>query len=236
MTKVYENVIQIKLHRGIDTDERLYRDALERQLPSLREHYFKPTKEASKGTSTQEQAMIDHMEEELAIDDEDLGVARSIREGDVVFRLLYGVFEADIIAYLFDQAWVPATTVVPFRPRLFLNRLSVLERVVDKLKDGARTPIWLEETNPFLRPGMGPKLKCFRDRHHRLLLKCSFRELRAFGEVGLTLPREAVAPRVEISIWNPYGLDDSEVSPFVAGRTSKDREPVPGLPARLQRK
>jgi hypothetical protein len=234
MPKVYENVIQIKLHKGFDHDEYMYMRDLKKQFLSLSDHYFKPTKEAPKCTSTQERAMIDRMK--WVIDEKEPGVARSISEGDVVLRLLYGVFEADIIAYLFDQAWVPATTVVPFRPRLFLKRLSVLERVVDKLKDGAKTPIWLPETDHYLRPGMGPKLNRFSAKHHGLLLKWSLRELRAFGEVGLTLPTEPEAPRVEISILNPVGLDDSEVSPFVAGRTSKDREPVPGPPARLQRK
>ena len=115
MPKVYENVIQIKLHRGFDEDEYLYMCALEKQFPSLCDHYFKPTEEATKGTSTQERAMIEQME--LAIREEDPGVARSISEGDVVFRLLYGVFEADIIAYLFDQAWVPATTVTSWSKR-----------------------------------------------------------------------------------------------------------------------
>jgi hypothetical protein len=67
---------------------------------------FQTDKGGTKGTS-QERAMIEQME--FAIRAENPGVARRIRQGDVVFRLLYGVFGADIIAYLFDQAWVPAT-------------------------------------------------------------------------------------------------------------------------------
>ena len=39
MPKVYENAIQIKLHRGFDEDEYLYMHALEKQLPPLREMF-----------------------------------------------------------------------------------------------------------------------------------------------------------------------------------------------------
>jgi hypothetical protein len=231
--KVYESVIQIRLYQYAEEVEST--DLDNKLLKALRLRYFRPTKKVPVGVRTPERGLIRLLE--LRASGPVVSFVKYIHSHhNCVLNLLYAIFGADIIAYLFDQAWVPATTVVPFRPRLFLKRLSVLELAVDKLRDGAKMPIWLAETDHYLRPGMGPRLNRFSAKYHGLLLKWSLRELRAFGEFGLTLSTKTRPPRVEISILNSVDLDDPEVSPFVAGRTSKDREPAPRLPARLLQK
>ena len=80
-----------------------------------------------------------------------------------VFRLLYAVFGLDIIAYLFNQTWVPDTTIDPFRPGLFLERLSVLERATKELVDGAETPVRLPGTAVYFGPDIGPTLRLYSD-------------------------------------------------------------------------
>jgi hypothetical protein len=141
------------------------------------------------------------------------------------FGLLYGIFGADILAYLLDQAWVPAATVAPFRPLLFLKRLSVLEQTAKDLRDGAKTPIWLSETAHYFRPGMGASLKCFNEEAHRPPLDRILGAFRRFGEEGLSLRMEDKGPKAYIHIFDPHGYDGGpEVEAFVAGRTSTPEE------------
>jgi hypothetical protein len=123
------------------------------------------------------------------------------------FNLLHNVFGADVVAYLFDKEWIPTvkpvrtvvfpstlvpppygtmwrTVVKPFRPALFLERLTVLDTTIKQLRDEAITPILLPETAPYRRGDGGITLKQFREKHHRLALDFSLSELRGFGELG----------------------------------------------------
>jgi hypothetical protein len=218
---VYESVIQVVLYP--DPNDAVERTATNyEQLRSLRDLYFEPTMEEPTGVTTQERALIRMLEVRS------IGSAVSCisSHANCVLNLIYGVFGVDTLAYLFDQSWVPATTVNPFRPGLYLKRLSVLERTASELKDGARTPVWLPETAQYFRPGMGPSLECFKDKEHRLLLDHSLRELREFGELGLSLAKEDREPSVEIGVYDPYHsyYDDPAIQAFVAGRTSTESE------------
>ena len=121
-----------------------------------------------------------------------------------VFELLYGVFGVDIIGYLFDRPWVPRATINPFRPGLFLRRLSVLEQAVTGIPDRTRTPLPLLRGNEYFCPGMGPRLMRFKDKKHRTLLLYSLGELRSFGELGRSLRLANRKPSVHINIWSPY--------------------------------
>jgi hypothetical protein len=217
--KVYENEIQIFLRPAFDNVSK-HHDAVRTELRSVRERYFWPTKDEPAEMMTQERALIrlfwERASNEYKVAREN-GYVGSFE--NCVFRLLYGVFGADILAYLFDQEWVPDTTVDPFRPTLFLERLSVLERATKKLEDGAKTPVVTPETAAYFRPGMGPRLKCFREEKHRLLLDYSLRELRDFGELGLSLQAKNEKLSVWIHIFDPYDAitEDPEFTAFVAG-------------------
>jgi hypothetical protein len=235
MLKVYENLIQFALYpRTAETDECTH--AFENKLQSLRNHYFRRTKDAPEGTWTQERALIEQLEDRLIQQKYSGGIKVISSFGDIALRLLWGVFGVDIIAYLFDQEWVPITKIEPFRPSLFLKRLSVLERIAKNLKDGVKTPVWSPETAPYFRPDLGPTLKYFREKHHRLLLECSLRELRAFGEFGQTLRTAIDEPRVDIYMWEPRNFDDAEVKELVLVGLPKRRSLIPRLQGNLCRK
>jgi hypothetical protein len=127
-------------------------------------------------------------------------------------NLLYGVFGTDILAFLFDQAWFPGALINPFRIQRFLERLSVLERAATELKDETKTPVLLQETSHYLRDRMGPKLTHFEEDKHRLLLSASLRELRDFGELGLSL--QGRDKPLTVTIHMPF-IGDEEVEAFV---------------------
>ena len=212
--EVYEHQIEICLSP-------VHYDALERdrdvkeKLKAVREHYFTPAKGGPSGTTTQERALI-RLFWGRACQDYKLarenGCVSSFH--NCAFRLLYGVFGADVIAYLFNQAWVGFSIVDPFRPRMFLDRLSVLEQASRGLKDGATTPISLPDIVPYVVAGMGPQLKCFREKQHGLLLDYSLRELRGFGELGLSRQWKREVQTVCIHLHAPYGLHDPECQAF----------------------
>jgi hypothetical protein len=214
--KVYEYPIEICLEPVFDNASRRD-DESQRELEPVYARYFTPVEDATEGTTTQERALIQlfwgHASHEHKLAREN-GYIGSFH--NCVFKLLYGAFGLDIIAYLFDQAWVPTTIIDPFRPGLFLERLSVLERATKELKDGAKTPVRLPETAPYLRPGMGPELNGFSEEKHRLLLDYSLRELRDFGELGLSLQAENEKLSVRIHIWQPHEFDDPDIETFAA--------------------
>jgi hypothetical protein len=182
--KVYDSIIEICLD-PVCKNEAIRDDKAQRELGHVRGIYFKPAKAAPMDTTTQERSLIQLFWERASFE---YKVARENgyvgTDHNCVLRLLYGVFGLDIIGYLFNRSWVPATTIDPFRPDVFLERLSVLEQAAADLTDGWKTPVKLPETTAYFRPGMGPKLSRFSEERHRLLLDYSLRELRAFGELG----------------------------------------------------
>jgi hypothetical protein len=210
--KVYEHSIDILLSPTFE-DAKNRDNEVKQRLRPVRERCFTPTKGAPAGTKTQERALVRllwNRASERYKSARENGYVGSFH--NCVFELLFGIFGMDIIAYLFNQGWVPETTVNPFRPLPFLKRLSVPEEAARKLKDHAKTPVTLPETAPYLVPGMGPDLECFREKQHRLLLECSLRELRGFGELALSRRRQEQT--VFIQIYDPYGFDDPECQAF----------------------
>jgi hypothetical protein len=149
-------------------------------------------------------------------------------------RLLHHLFGADIVGYLFDKTWIPiakpvptiyfprefipsdakfgetlGAVVRPFRPELFLARLSVFERNFRQLKDGAITPISLPELTAYLRGDGGTRLQRFIDDEHRLRLEISLSELRDFGELGLSRWKSSsLCAKILFSI--SYSADEME--------------------------
>jgi len=117
----------------------------------------------------------------------------------------------DIIGYLFDQTWVPHAVIDPFRTKLFLQRLSVLEQAATELTDGETIPIPLLRGSEYFLSGMGPRLPRFREDRHRVLLRCSLRELRDFGELGRSLRLTKKKPTVTINIWSPDGYAEEVI-------------------------
>jgi hypothetical protein len=200
--KVYESEIEICLQPVFGNGSKRD-DVAEKELRPVYSRYFEPSEDAPKGVTTQERALLslflDRASNEHRVAREN-GYVGSYH--NCVFKLLYDVFGLDIIAYLFDQAWVPSTTIDPFRPRLFLKRLAVLERAAMELKDGAKTPVELPETTGHFLTGSKPN--DFSEEKHRLLLNYSLRELQDFGQLGLSLERKGQRPTVDISIYDPY--------------------------------
>lgn len=222
--KVYDSIIEISLEPVFgnvsSTD-----DKAQRELDSVYDIYFKPTEDAPAGTMTQERALI-HLFWERASNEHKVARENGYvgTSHNCVFKLLYGVFGLDIIEYLFNQSWVPSTTIDPFRPELFLERLSVLEQAATELKDGAKTPVKPPTTAPYFRPGMGPELNSFSEENHRLLLDYSLRELRDFGELALSVQTEEAKLSVDIQIYTPREFHDPEIMAFAVGpkETSAD--------------
>jgi hypothetical protein len=205
---VYESVIEICLN-PVFNEATSRHEAVELQLLPLCDRYSVRLKDAEVDYRSEEKALIGlicnrHARNEYALARE-VGYVGS--RHNCVFNLVYGVFGVDFIAYLFDQPWVPATTVNPFRPKLFLNRLSALERATRQLKDGSRTPLSLPETARYVQSGMGHRLRRFSEEKHRLLLEYSLRELRDFGELGLSVPPTNKKLSADISIYAPHGYD-----------------------------
>lgn len=224
--KVYEYSIDIMLDSARD-EARVRNDATRNKLRPVRRRLFTPTEDVPPGTTTQERALVRLLwgrssdENQFARENGYVGSFHNC-----AFRLLYAVFGVDVIAYLFNQAWVPETTIDPFRPSLFLERLYILEQAVRGLKNKAKTPVHLQETAPYVAAGMGPELECFSEERHRLLLDFSLRELRGFGELGAARQWREKKQSVSIQIWEPGGFNDPECNEFMAEPLGFD-EPEP---------
>lgn len=209
--KVYESIIEIAMEPTF-TRLRERNDELLDKLVPLRKTYCGTAGWKAGAIYSDEKALIDLLfwrAKEMGGRPASSGYVGNAR--NCVFSLLYGLFGIDVIAFLFDQAWVPAKDIVSFSPESFLDRLSVLERFSKKLKDGDKTPVRLQEARAYIRPGMGPQLKCFREDLHRLLLDNSLLELREFGELGVSLQRAGEEPNVAINIYHPYEEHDPEI-------------------------
>ncbi len=130
------------------------------------------------------------------------------------FSVLYEVFGVDVIAFLFDQPWVPSTAVDPFRPKQFLARLTILETASGKLAEGDTLPILLPQTASYRRPRTVPLPSSFLGGNQGLLLRQAFRELRDFGELGVRMQRTGRKLTVDINFIP--GVADDEVLAFAA--------------------
>lgn len=217
--RVYEQNIEICLNPAFDNATKRDDEFKERLRP-LRERCFTPINGVLGGTMRQEKALVRLLWNRANVNYKlarERGYVGSFH--NCVFELLFGIFGVDIIAYLFDQPWVPATTVDPFRPLSFLERLGVLEEAAREFKDGAKTPVTLLKTARYLAPGMGKDLECFREKHHRLLLEYSLRELRGFGELAYARRWRGQEQTVSISIYDPDGFDDPECDAFMMDPT-----------------
>jgi hypothetical protein len=206
---VYQSVIEICLQPVFEAATNR-NEAVKRDLLSLCERYSVRFRDTNIDHTSQAKSLIGLFCMRFASHEHALA-----RENGYIgsyhncgFKLLYGVFGVDILAYLFDEEWVPNAVINPFQPELFLERLSVFERAAAGLTDGARTPLPLLRTSEYFRSGMGPRLPRFNENRHRLLLAYSLGELRGFGELGRSLRLTNKKPIVEIKIWSPYDYDD----------------------------
>jgi len=209
--KLYEGVIEIWLEPAFSRFAKQQSEYIRELRPLRREHNRARDFE---GVS-QERALGDLLWQRICLQDDNAGLTGYVGSfTNCVFKLLYGVFGTDTIAFLFDEDWVPKITIESFRPRLFLERLAILEKAAQELQDGAELPVRLKETTAFLRADMGPTLERFEKQKHRLLLDASLRELRDFGELGRSLEQANEKLRVWIQIWAPYGVQDAEILKF----------------------
>jgi hypothetical protein len=198
---IYDHVIEIVMGDVLSALDDKYREMV-KELHTVRRMYIpQQTKDS------QEWALLDLLWKRACVQ-----IERSGSNGFVgpycncALGLLYGVFGIDILAFLFDQAWFPGALATPFRVQLFLERLSVLERALGELKDGTKTPVLLPETAHYIDDRMGPKLTHFEEKKHRLLLSASLRELRDFGELGLSL--QGKDKPLTVTIHMPFILDE----------------------------
>jgi hypothetical protein len=144
------------------------------------------------------------------------------------FSILYEVFGVDIIGFLFNQAWVPRTTINPFLAEHFLSRLATLEVAASRLRQGQRIPVLLPETAPYIPPGPEPEMKSFTE-EHRFFLNHSFRELRDFGELGRSLQQMGKELEVFINIWIPEGEHSDEIMAFAHEERGEEAQPSAGV-------
>jgi hypothetical protein len=147
-------------------------------------------------------------------------------------NLLHNVFGADVIAYLFDKEWIPTvkpvrtvvfptfmqpyatmsrTVVEPFRPALFLERLTVLETTIKQLRDEAITPILLPEMAAYRRGDGGITFRQFREKYHRLALDFSMSECEASVNSDSCIVGTVCFPRVSFS---GFGTDPANLMPL----------------------
>jgi len=215
---VYQSLIEIILYPVfVEVFER--HQAIQNELSSVSRFYrTSSTRDATK-TKTQQQALIELFQVRAS---RKYKVARENgyigNYHNCVLELLYGIFAADILKFIFDEDWIPETTIDPFQPERFLERLSVLELAAKKLKDRAKTPVQLPETASCVRFGMGPELKCFSEDKHRALLNYSLRELREFGELALSFQPTNENLTVDINLCPPYG-HGPKIMRFAARKT-----------------
>jgi hypothetical protein len=210
--KVYNSFIEITLEPAFEHGYRRG-ERFKKQLLSAYELYPLAKGEDKSITKTDERALIELLlgrtEHKLARETGYVGSCHNC-----VFSLLYGIFRADILAFLFDQDWIPNITVDPFRPQLFLERLSILKRAAKSLTDGNEITAELRDIKDYVRPGMGSKLNHFNETRHRLLLDYSLRELQGFGELGLSLQAKTESVSVNIHIVSPDYDYDEEILRF----------------------
>ena len=74
--------------------------------------------------------------------------------------------------------------------------------------------ISLPQIAPYIAAGMGPELKCFREKQHGLLLDYSLRELRGFGELAASRQWKHDEQTVCIELHAPLGLHYPECQAF----------------------
>jgi hypothetical protein len=204
---IYDHTIEIFMDDVLSALDDKYLE-MAKELHAVRRMYI-----PQRTKDSQEWALLDLLWKRACVQ-----IERSGSNGYVgpycncALNLLYGVFGTDVLSFLFDQAWFPGAIISPFRVQPFLERLSVLERALGELKDGTKTPVLLPETAHYVDDRMGPKLTHFEERKHRLLLSASLRELRDFGELGLSL--QGRDKPLTVTIHMPF-IGDEEVEAFV---------------------
>jgi hypothetical protein len=208
---IYDCDIEILMDDVFLAFDEKYREMV-KELRTVRKMYV-PRREKEYVVHSQESALLDLLWKRACVLTDRSGSNGYVGpSSNCALNLLYGVFDIDILAFLFDQTWFPGAHIIPFRVQLFLERLGVLERAVSDLKDGTKTPVLLPETAHYLDDRMGPKLIHFEEKKHRLLLSASLRELRDFGELGLSL--QGRDKPLMVTIHMPF-IGDEEVEAFV---------------------
>jgi hypothetical protein len=210
---VYEHLIEVYMEDASSQTDQI-NDEMVNQLRAVRKLYPVERHEMYDST-TQESALLDRLWDRACVLADAAGSNGYVGSfQNCVLRLLYGVYGIDLLAFLFDRAWVPWAKIDPFRPALFLERLVVLERAAEKLRDGTKTPLLMPETALYVRRGMAVELEHFIEEKHRFLLTSSLRELRDFGELGLSLERQGKAQTVGMHIYQQHDEPDPEVMAF----------------------
>jgi hypothetical protein len=183
---IFEHVIEIFMDDALLARDDKYREMV-KELHTVRS-IFVPQREEEYVIHSEESALLDLLWKRASVLADLSGSNGYVGTyHNCALKLLNGVFGTDTLAFLFDQACSRGALINPFRVQLFLERLSVLERAVGELKHGTKTPVLLLETAHYLRDGIGTRLSHFDEQKHRLLLSASLRELRDFGELGLSL-------------------------------------------------
>jgi hypothetical protein len=205
MKAVYESEIEIVI-REVFYGPRHETLEFAGELDSIRRQY---------PTDTQEWAILKRLSERASY------VACDGKDGYIggyancAFSVLYEIFGADVIAFLFNQSWIPNKIVDPFFPGQFLDRLAVLESALGKLKEGDALPVLVQQTESHQWPGTSPTPSLFLDGKQGLLARHSLHQLRDFGELGVRLQRTRHNPTVDINIFSSGGYAD-EIMAFVA--------------------
>jgi hypothetical protein len=206
MKAVYESQIEIAIHNVFDGPRH---ETLEfaSEVDLLRRGYPE---------DTQEWAILKRLSQrarEAACDGKD-GYVGSYN--NCAFSVLYEIFGVDVIAFLFNQSWIPSKVVDPFFPGQFLDRLAVLESALGKLTEGDALPMLLNQAESYRWPGASPTPSLFLDGKHGLLARYSLHQLRGFGEVGVRLQRTHDNLTVDINIFTSEGGYADEILAFVA--------------------
>jgi hypothetical protein len=136
------------------------------------------------------------------------------------FSVLYEIFAVDIIAFLFNQPWIPSKIVDPFFPDQFLDRLAVLESAAGELTEGDALPILLNQAESYRWPGATPTPTLFLAEKHGLFARYSLHQLRDFAEVGMTLQKNHDNLTVDINIFG--GRDDEEILAYVTPQAKQE--------------
>jgi hypothetical protein len=192
MKAVYESYIEIVIHDVFDESRH---NALEYafELDLLRRGYPE---------DTQERAILECLIQRA------LQASTDGKDGYIgaytncAFSVLYEIFGVDVIAFLFNQSWIPNKIIDPFFPDQFLDRLAVLESALGKLTEGDALPILLNQAESYRWPRASPTLSLFLDGKHGLLARYSLHQLRDFGELGMRLQRTLDNLTVDINIFN----------------------------------
>jgi hypothetical protein len=198
---IFDDVIEIFMDDALSARDDKYREML-RDLRTVRK-IFVPQRGENNLIHSEESALLDLLWKRACVLTGFSGSNGYVGTyHNCALKLLNGVFGTETLAFLFDQACSRGAVINPFRAQLFLERLSVLERAVGELKDGTKTPVLLPETAHYLRDGIGTRLNHFDEQKHRLLLSASLRELRDFGELGLSL--QGTDKPLKVTIHMPF--------------------------------